>query len=35
VAKGDNELDDVTHITKWGSSFPIEAAKKIIYTHKF
>jgi hypothetical protein len=32
VAKGGNELDDVIHITKWGSSFPIEAAKKL-FTH--
>ena len=32
VAKGGNELDDVTHITKWGNSFPIEAAKKL-FTH--
>lgn len=32
VAKGNNELDDVKHITEWGNKFPLEAAKKL-FTH--
>ena len=29
VGVGNNELDDVKHITEWGNKFPLEAAKKL------
>lgn len=29
VGVGNNELDDVKHITEWGNRFPLEAAKKL------